>query len=175
MFIGHYGVSLAAKRYNPTLSLAMLFLAVQFLDVFFSLFVLTGIEKMRIVHGFTAFNPYDLFFMPYSYSLLGALVWSAVFAIGFLGTLEPSRRRDCRGVGRLVCRRPDLPARHAAPQLGQRPSCPIPRAVAPSPSRLSPSTRCWRSPPAPSTAAGGRPQSKARKRSRVGPEHSPPV
>jgi hypothetical protein len=84
MFIGHYGVSLAAKRYNPTLSLAMLFLAVQFLDVLFSLFVLTGVEKMRIVHGFTAFNPYDLFFMPYSHSLLGALVWSAVFAIGFL-------------------------------------------------------------------------------------------
>ncbi len=106
MFIGHYGVSLVAKRYNPTLSLAVLFLAVQFLDVLFSLFVLTGVEKMRIVHGFTAFNPYDLFFMPYSYSLLGALVWSAVFAIGFLGTLEPSRRRDCRGVGRLVCRPP---------------------------------------------------------------------
>ncbi len=84
MFIGHYGVSLAAKRYNPTLSLAVLFLAVQFLDVLFSLFVLTGVEKMRIVHGFTAFNPYDLFFMPYSHSLLGALVWSAVFAIGFL-------------------------------------------------------------------------------------------
>jgi hypothetical protein len=27
MFIGHYGVSLAAKRYNPTISLAVLFLA----------------------------------------------------------------------------------------------------------------------------------------------------
>jgi hypothetical protein len=84
MFIGHYGVSLAAKRYSPTLSLALLFLAVQFLDVLFSLFVLTGVEKMRIVHGFTAFNPYDLYFMPYSHSLLGALVWSAVFAVGFL-------------------------------------------------------------------------------------------
>lgn len=84
MFIGHYGVSLAAKRYNPTLSLAVLFLAVQFLDVLFSLFVFTGVERMRIVHGFTAFNPYDLYFMPYSHSLLGALVWSAVFAIGFL-------------------------------------------------------------------------------------------
>jgi hypothetical protein len=78
------------KRSNPTLSLAVLFLAVQFLDVLFSLFVLIGVEKMRIVHGFTAFNPYDLFFMPYSHSLLGALVWSAVFAVGFL----VARRRD---------------------------------------------------------------------------------
>ncbi len=84
MFIGHYGVSLAARRYNSRLSLPVLFVAVQFLDVLFSLFVLAGIEKMRIVHGFTAFNPYDLFFMPYSHSLLGALLWSAVFGIAFL-------------------------------------------------------------------------------------------
>ena len=84
MFIGHYGVSLAAKRYNPRLSLTALFLAVQFLDVVFSVLVFAGVEKMRIVHGFTAFNPYDLYFMPYSHSLLGALAWSVVFAIGFL-------------------------------------------------------------------------------------------
>ncbi len=84
MFIGHYGVSLAAKRYNPRLSLASLFLAVQFLDVVFSVLVFVGVEKMRIIHGFTAFNPYDLYFMPYSHSLLGALAWSVVFAIGFL-------------------------------------------------------------------------------------------
>jgi hypothetical protein len=62
----------------------VLFLAVQFLDVLFSLFVLAGVEKMRIVHGFTAFNPYDLYDMPYSHSLVGALVWSAVFAVGLL-------------------------------------------------------------------------------------------
>jgi hypothetical protein len=98
VFIGHYGVSLAAKRYNPRLSLAVLFLAVQFLDVLFSLFVLTGVEKMRIVHGFTAFNPYDLYFMPYSHSLLGAFVWSAVFAIGYL--LLP--RRDAPRSGLFV-------------------------------------------------------------------------
>jgi membrane-bound metal-dependent hydrolase YbcI (DUF457 family) len=90
MFIGHYGVSLAAKRYNPRLSLAALFLAVQFLDVVFSVLVFAGVEKMRIIHGFTAFNPYDLYFMPYSHSLLGALAWSVVFAIGFLAVA----RRD---------------------------------------------------------------------------------
>ena len=78
VFIGHYGVSLAGEAVlSSRLSLPVLFVAVQFLDVLFSLFVLAGIEKMRIVHGFTAFNPYDLFFMPYSHSLLGALVWSA--------------------------------------------------------------------------------------------------
>ncbi len=85
MFIGHYGVSLAAKRIRPHLSLGWLFLAVQLLDVLFSVFVLLGVEKMRIVHGYTAYNPYDLYWMPYSHSLAGALGWSALAAaVGFL-------------------------------------------------------------------------------------------
>ena len=95
MFIGHYGFSLAAKRYQPSLSLVWLFVAVQFLDVLFSIFVLAGVEKLRIVPGYTAVNPYDLFFMPYSHSLLGALVWSAAFGAGFFLLSRPvsPRRR----------------------------------------------------------------------------------
>ena len=57
MFIGHYGVSLAAKRYAPRVPLFVLFLAVQLLDVLFAIFLLAGIEKMRIVPGFTAIQP----------------------------------------------------------------------------------------------------------------------
>jgi len=75
VFVGHYGVSLAAKRWAPRLSLGWLFLAVQALDLLFATFVLAGVEKMAIVPGFTAYNPYDLFFMPYSHSLLGAFGW----------------------------------------------------------------------------------------------------
>src|SRR5215470_11597349 len=82
MFIGHYGVSLAAKRWSPRLSLGILFVAVQFLDVLFSIFVLAGIEKMAIVPGFTAYNSYDLYWMPYSHSLVGAIVWSALAGAG---------------------------------------------------------------------------------------------
>jgi len=78
MFVGHYGVSFAAKRFTPQTSLSTLFLAVQFLDVLFSVFVLLGIEQLRIVPGFTAYNPYDLVFMPYSHSLVGSLVWACV-------------------------------------------------------------------------------------------------
>ena len=76
MFIGHYGVSFAAKRFTPTTSLGVLFLAVQLLDVLFAVFVFAGIEKLRIVPGFTQYNPYDLYYMPYSHSLAGALGWS---------------------------------------------------------------------------------------------------
>ena len=80
MFVGHYGVALGAKHASPRLSLGLLFLAVQFLDVLFAIFLLFGIEKMRIVHGFTAYNPYDLYWMPYTHSLAGALAWSVLAA-----------------------------------------------------------------------------------------------
>jgi hypothetical protein len=78
MFIGHYGVSFAAKRFTPRTSLGTLFLAVQLLDVLFATFVLAGVEKLRIVPGFTQYNAYDLYYMPYSHSLVGALGWSIV-------------------------------------------------------------------------------------------------
>jgi len=82
MFIGHYGVSFAVKSRDKSIPLWVLFIAVQFLDVFWGVFVLAGIEKVRIVPGFTATNPLDLYYMPYTHSLVGALFWSAIgFAI----------------------------------------------------------------------------------------------
>src|SRR5262249_53751774 len=70
-----------------------MFVAVQFLDVLFALFVLAGVEKMRIVHGYTEVNPYDLYFMPYSHSLLGALAWSVLFGATCLLVSRPASRR----------------------------------------------------------------------------------
>ena len=78
MFIGHYAVSFAVKAKQKSIPLWVLFIAVQFLDVFWGVFILTGIEKVRIVPGITATNPLDLYYMPYTHSLFGALVWSAV-------------------------------------------------------------------------------------------------
>jgi hypothetical protein len=103
MFVGHYGVSLAARRYRPALSLGVLFIAVQFLDVLFAVFVLAGVEKMRIVHGFTAYNPYDLYRMPYSHSLLGAAVWSVAAGIGcFVWMAARRERRGAASAGVLA-------------------------------------------------------------------------
>lgn len=77
MFVGHYGVSFAARRVAPTIPLWTLFIAVQLLDVFWAPLILLGIEKVRIVPGITASNPLDLYYMPYTHSLLAALLWSA--------------------------------------------------------------------------------------------------
>jgi hypothetical protein len=76
MFVGHYGVSFAAKRIAPMIPLWALFIAVQLLDVLWAPFILLGIEKARIVPGITASNPLDLYFMPYTHSLLAAVLWS---------------------------------------------------------------------------------------------------
>jgi hypothetical protein len=78
MFVGHYGVSYAAKAQLPRVPLWVWFIAVQWLDVVWSLLVMLGIEKVRIVPGFTEANPYDLYFMPYTHSLPGAIVLSLV-------------------------------------------------------------------------------------------------
>jgi hypothetical protein len=83
MFVGHYGVSFAAKRVAPSIPLWVLFIAVQLLDVFWAPFILLGIEKVRIVPGITASNPLDLYYMPYSHSLLAALLWSAGAFFGY--------------------------------------------------------------------------------------------
>ena len=81
MFIGHYGPSFACKAAKPVIPLWVLFLAVQLVDIVWSILVLLGIEKVRIVPGFTATNPLDLYYMPYTHSLPGAAFWSVSAAV----------------------------------------------------------------------------------------------
>jgi hypothetical protein len=100
VFIGHYGVALAAKRYEKRLPLGVLFIAVQALDIMFTLFVLSGVEKMRIVPGFTEYNPYDLYFMPYTHSPVGSIGWS-IFG-GLLFWLISRKKTDYAGRMALI-------------------------------------------------------------------------
>src|SRR6267378_1759249 len=80
MFVGHYGPSFAIKSIQPSIRLWVLFIAVQLLDVGWSVLVLLGVERVRIVPGITASNPLDLYYMPFTHSLVAALAW-AVAAI----------------------------------------------------------------------------------------------
>jgi hypothetical protein len=91
MFVGHYSVSLVARRSSVDLPLWIWFIAVQWLDFAFTVFVLLGIEKVRIVPGFTEANPLDLYYLPYSHGLLGATVTSAIFA-GLVMAIFPAAR-----------------------------------------------------------------------------------
>ena len=86
MFVGHYGIAFAVKTERNKIPLWVLFVAVQLLDFLWAPFVLLGIEKMRFVPGITVTNALDLYYMPCTHSLLGALFWSAVtFAIYKIG------------------------------------------------------------------------------------------
>jgi len=78
LFTGHFSFSFASKSAEGRIPLWLLFLAVQWIDVIWSIFVLLGIEKVRIVPGITASNALDLYYMPYTHSLLGVLCWSAL-------------------------------------------------------------------------------------------------
>jgi hypothetical protein len=118
MFIGHYGPSFAIKAWKKTIPLWILFLAVQLVDIFWSIFVLLGIEKVRIVPGITATNPFDLYYMPYTHSLLGAAVWSVIAALayrlfarldGWLAAAIVGAAVFSHWILDLIVHRPDLP------------------------------------------------------------------
>src|SRR5207248_11087639 len=83
MFVGHYGVAFAVKSERNQIPLWVLFVAVQLLDFLWAPFVLLGIEKVRMVPGITATNSLDLYYMPYTHSLIGALVWSGLAALAY--------------------------------------------------------------------------------------------
>ncbi len=89
MFVGHYGPSFALRRYGGV-PLWVLFLSVQFVDVLWSILILTGVEKARLVPGFTASSPLDLYYMPYTHSLAASIGWALI--LGWLGSLVWKRR-----------------------------------------------------------------------------------
>ena len=76
MFIGHYGVAFAVKRADRQIPLWLLFVAVQFVDVIWSVLIFLGVEKARITRDYVGSLPLDLYYMPYTHSLPGAIVWS---------------------------------------------------------------------------------------------------
>jgi len=81
MFVGHYSVAFAIKSDENRIPLWVLFVAVQFLDYIWATLVLLGIEKLRVIKGFTAGSMLDSYYHPYSHSLVAALIWSALAAL----------------------------------------------------------------------------------------------
>ena len=116
MFIGHFAVALAAKKAAPRTSLGTLLMAAQLVDLLWPLFLLLGLEHVRIDPGNTAVTPLDFYDYPLTHSLAAAVLWSLL-----LGILYRLIRRDLRGafvVGACVLshwvldfltHRPDLP------------------------------------------------------------------
>ena len=125
MFIGHFGVALAAKRFAPRTSLGLLVFAAEFLDMIWPIFLLLGLEHVRVVPGITKVQPFDFYDYPLSHSLTMVLRWA--LAVGLIYFLV---RRYIRGAWVLavlvvshwvldyVSHRPDLPLWPGGPKVG---------------------------------------------------------
>jgi hypothetical protein len=83
MFVGHYSVAFAARSEKNKIPLWVLFIAVQFLDYIWATLVLLGIEKLRMIKGFTAGSMLDSYFHPYSHSLIAAIAWSCIAGLTY--------------------------------------------------------------------------------------------
>ena len=116
MFIGHFGVALAAKKIAPRTSLGTLVMAAQFVDLLWPLFLLLGLDRVIIAPGTTAVTPLDFISYPFSHSLLADIGWACLFA-----GLYKIVKQDARGAVCLwfvvmshwildaISHRPDLP------------------------------------------------------------------
>ncbi|HET9371064.1 MAG TPA: hypothetical protein VFO19_12480 [Vicinamibacterales bacterium] len=91
MFVGHLGVALAAKRAAPALNLGWTMAAVTALDLIWPLFVLIGVESVRIVPGATAFTPLVFDSYPWSHSLATSVIWGGLLA-AIARAIAPGRR-----------------------------------------------------------------------------------
>jgi hypothetical protein len=116
MFLGHFGIALAAKKVAPRTSLGVLVLAAQLADLMWPIFLLLGWEQVRIAPRITRVTPLDFISYPYSHSLVAQLLSGVA-----LGAVYFAIRRDGRGalvagmcvpthwVLDFVAHRPDMP------------------------------------------------------------------
>ncbi len=83
MFIGHFAVGLAGKKFAPQASLAALWGAALFADILWPVLVALGAEEVRIVPGNTAYTPLDFVSYPWSHSLLMLCLWGVLLGAAY--------------------------------------------------------------------------------------------
>jgi hypothetical protein len=125
MFLGHFGVAMVAKRAAPSASLGTLVLAAQLADGLWPIFLLLGIEQVRIVPGITRVTPLDFVSYPWSHSLVADALWAALLAV-----IYGLWRRNWRVAGWIAAlvlshwvldalsHRPDVPLWPGGPKVG---------------------------------------------------------
>ncbi len=116
MFLGHYAVAFSAKKAAPAVSLGTLLVASQLVDLLWPLFLLIGLEHVRIDPGNTAVTPLDFYDYPFTHSLAAAIGWSVLFSLAYFVIRHNRRGAVVAGLCVLshwfldfVSHRPDLP------------------------------------------------------------------
>ena len=84
MFIGHFAVGFASKRLAPRASLAPLLAAPLLADLLWPIFLLLGVEQVRInAPGGNPFLTLTFTSYPWSHSLAMSVVWAGLFGGGY--------------------------------------------------------------------------------------------
>jgi len=125
MFIGHFAVGFAAKKFAPRSSLVTLSAAPLFLDLLWPWFLLFGWERVRIDPGNTRFTPLDLAYYPWSHSLLTSIVWATAFALVYHAIAHYWPGAVAIWIGVIshwvldwITHRPDMPLYPGGPRYG---------------------------------------------------------
>jgi hypothetical protein len=125
MFLGHYGVALAAKRVAPRVSLGVLVAAAQLADLVWPVMLLLGIERIRLEPAGNPFLNIAFEWYPWTHSLLASIAWGVLAALGYYALRHS--RRDSTIVGLVVVSHwvldlithvPDLPLYPGGPLVG---------------------------------------------------------
>jgi len=81
MFIGHFAVAFAGKRFAPKTSLATLIAAAQLLDLLWPIFLLLGWEQVQITRNADPFLTLSFTSYPWSHSLATEILDKIAFGV----------------------------------------------------------------------------------------------
>ncbi|HEY5823128.1 MAG TPA: metal-dependent hydrolase [Cyclobacteriaceae bacterium] len=101
MFIGHFGLSLGAKKIAPQVSLGTMFIATQFVDILWPFFLISDVEHVAITPGYTKMNAFEFLHYPYTHSLLMGIVWGFIAGLIYWLIKKDSRGSIVIGLGVL--------------------------------------------------------------------------
>jgi hypothetical protein len=125
VFVGHNAVGFASKKVAPHTSLGWLMAAPMLLDLLWPVFLLLGIEHVRVDEKAAKFSPMDFESYPWTHSLAMSIVWGALFAgIYFLksrykaGAMTLFFGVVSHWVFDFFTHRPDLPLWPGGPKAG---------------------------------------------------------
>jgi hypothetical protein len=85
MFIGHYAVGLAAKKFAPRASMGALIAAPILLDLLWPVFLLFGWEHVSIEQNANPFLRLQFDSYPISHGLIAVIGWATLFASVYFG------------------------------------------------------------------------------------------
>lgn len=124
MFVGHYAVGLAAKRFAPRASLGILIAAAILLDLLWAMLVLLGWEHVSIVDSPNPFLRLQFDSYPISHGLLATIGWATLFASIYFAVARYGAGAIAVWVAVIshwlldyVVHRPDLPLRAGSSRL----------------------------------------------------------